>query len=55
MYVILIWKRSINTKSIIDTISDIISYDFSQSLILFLLYGKRNGEKYKIMDVIVFV
>jgi hypothetical protein len=35
MYVILIWKRSIT-----DVISDIISHDFFQPLILFLLYGK---------------
>jgi hypothetical protein len=47
MYVILIWKKSINIKSITDVISDIISHDFSQPLILFLLYGKemeRNTE-----------
>jgi hypothetical protein len=41
MYVILIWKRSINARSITYAILDIISYDFSQSLISFLLYGKE--------------
>jgi hypothetical protein len=55
MYVILIWKISINARSITYAISDIISYDFFQPLIPFLLYGKKNIEKYKIMDAIVFV
>jgi hypothetical protein len=47
MYVILIWKRSINAKSIIDAISDIISHDFSQPLIPFLLYGKEMERNTK--------
>jgi hypothetical protein len=55
MYLILIWKRSINAKSITDTILDIASYDFSQSLIFFPSIWQRNGEEYKIMDAIVFV
>jgi hypothetical protein len=42
MYVILIWKKkSINTRSITDAISDIISHDFFQPLIPFLFYGKK--------------
>jgi hypothetical protein len=51
MYVILIWKRSINaksiTRSIIDAILDIISHDFSQPLIPFLLYGKEMERNTK--------
>jgi hypothetical protein len=42
MYVILIWKISINARSITYAISDIISYDFFQPLIPFLLYGKKK-------------
>jgi hypothetical protein len=45
MCVILLWKRLINARSIIrsiiDTISDIISYNFSQPLIIFLLCDKE--------------
>jgi hypothetical protein len=51
MYVIIIWKRSINarsiTKSTTDAISDIISHDFSQFLIIFLLYDKEMKSNTK--------
>jgi hypothetical protein len=47
MYVILIWKILINARSITDIISDIISHDFSQSLIFFLLYGKKMERNIK--------
>jgi hypothetical protein len=51
IYVIIIWKISINTRlitiSIIDTTSDIISHDFSQPLFSFLLYGKEVERNIK--------